>query len=526
MPTITIDGQQVNVAPGTTVIQAAEKLGVYIPRYCYHPGLSIAGSCRMCLIEVENAPKLQISCNMQAQDGMKIVTCSEKAIQGRQAMLEFLLINHPLDCPVCDQSGECDLQNFYMEHGRYQSRFIEDKIKRKKALAIGPHVVLDQERCILCTRCTRFTEEVSQTHELGVFNRGNSSVIDLFPGKTLDNPYSGNVIDICPVGALTERQFRFKCRVWYLRQEDSICTGCSRGCNIAIHFNPTRRYKAEGRRVQRLKPRFNPEVNSWWMCDYGRFGFEFIDRDRIEQPQIVGPKGLQPTAWESALEAAAAAIREAVAEHGPESVGVIASPQMTNEELFAAYELFHDKLGLTRLALRNPSEAAGPEDEFLLKGDRNPNAKGGEAIGWAETADSLLSEAGKGRIRVLFIFRHEFSDPEAIESLNKAAFVIYQGINWNQTAKIADVVLAGASHAEKDGTFTNFEGRIQRFRQALLPLEDSRGDLDILNDLADRLGHPLAFSDAESVFHAWRGMTYSELDEYGTLLTEKSEVGA
>ncbi|HUG44866.1 MAG TPA: molybdopterin-dependent oxidoreductase [Acidobacteriota bacterium] len=526
MPTITIDGQQVNVAPGTTVIQAAEKLGVYIPRYCYHPGLSVAGSCRMCLVEVENMPKLQISCYTQAQDGMKIGTRSEKAIQGRQAMLEFLLINHPLDCPVCDQSGECDLQNFYMEHGRYQSRFMEDKIKRKKAYAIGSHVVLDQERCILCTRCTRFTEEISRTHELGVFSRGNRSVIDLFPGKTLDNPYSGNVIDICPVGALTERQFRFKCRVWYLRQEESICTGCSRGCNIAIHFNPTRRYKAGGRRVQRLKPRFNPEVNSWWMCDYGRFGFEFIDRNRIERPQLGSDHGPQPADWEAALDAAAAAIREAIDEHGPQSVGVIASPQMSNEELFAAYELFHNRLGLTRLALRNPWEEAGPEDELLLKADRNPNAMGGESIGWTEAADALLREAGSGRVQVLFIFRHEFSNAEAIESLNSAAFVIYQGTNWNQTAKTADVVLAGAVHAEKDGTFANFEGRIQRFRQALLPLEDSRADLDILNDLADRLGQPLAFHDAESVFHAWRRMTYSELDEYGMLLTEKSEVGA
>lgn len=526
MPTITIDGQQVNVAPGTTVIQAAEKLGVYIPRYCYHPGLSVAGSCRMCLVEVENMPKLQISCYTQAQDGMQIVTRSEKAIQGRQAMLEFLLINHPLDCPVCDQSGECDLQNFYMEHGRYQSRFMEDKIKRKKAYAIGPHVVLDQERCILCTRCTRFTEEISRTHELGVFSRGNRSVIDLFPGKTLDNPYSGNVIDICPVGALTERQFRFKCRVWYLRQEESVCTGCSRGCNIAIHFNPTRRYKAGGRRVQRLKPRFNPEVNSWWMCDYGRFGFEFIDRDRIEQPQLRDGVDLRPADWESALDAAAAAIGKSMTEHGPESVGVIGSPQMSNEELYAAYELFHEKLGLSRLALRNPWEEAGPEDDFLLKADRNPNSAGAEAIGWSGGADAVLSEAEKGRVRTLLIFGHDFSDPKAEEALKSAEFVVYQGANWNGTARSADIVLAGAVHAEKDGTFTNFEGRIQRFRQALLPLEEARNDLEILKELAQRLEQPLGFHDAEATFHAWRGMTYAELDEYGMLLTETTEVGA
>ena len=227
MPTITIDGTSVTVEADATVIQAAEKCGIYIPRYCYHPGLPIAGSCRMCLVEVANIPKLQVACYTRVQDGMQVITNSDQVKKARQAMLEFLLSNHPLDCPVCDQSGECDLQNFYMEHGRYLSRYLENKIKRRKAFPIGPHVVLDQERCILCTRCVRFTEQVSRSNELGVFNRGNRSVIDLVPGTSLDNAYSGNVIDICPVGALTERDFRFKCRVWYLSTAQSICNGCS-----------------------------------------------------------------------------------------------------------------------------------------------------------------------------------------------------------------------------------------------------------------------------------------------------------
>lgn len=524
MPTLTIDGKQVSVAEGATVIQAAEKLGIYVPRYCYHPGLRIAGSCRMCFVEIEKMPKLQISCYTRAQEGMVVHTQSEKVKWGRKSMLEFLLINHPLDCPVCDQSGECDLQNFYMEIGQYQSRFLEDKIKRKKAYPLGPHVALDQERCILCTRCTRFTEEISKTNELGVFNRGNRSVIDLVPGKSLDNPYSGNVIDICPVGALTEREFRFQCRVWYLQRQSSICTGCSRGCNISIHYNDRRTYKAGGKRVQRLKPRFNPHVNQWWMCDQGRFGFEFIDQNRIEGPFERENGNIRETDWESALSEAASLIEQAIQESGPESVGVIASPQLSNEELYLIRRLFVQNLGIPNITLENPWEEAGPEDDFLMKADRNPNTRGARTLGLQGDSRTLLEKAAEGEIRVLFIFRHDFSRPEAIELLKKAGHVIFQGVNWNRTAEFASIVLAGTTHAEKDGTFTNFEGRIQRFHQAFLPLEDARDDLKILMSLSDKFGHPVPCLDAEEVFREWQGTGYDEIDEYGIMLAEETTV--
>ncbi|MFQ5739893.1 MAG: 2Fe-2S iron-sulfur cluster-binding protein, partial [Acidobacteriota bacterium] len=341
MPTLTIDGQDIQVQPGTTVIQAAEKVGIYIPRYCYHPGLSVAGSCRMCLVKVENRPKLEISCNTAVADGMQVSTTCEEVRQARKSMLEFLLTNHPLDCPVCDQSGECDLQNFYMLYGRYKSRFLEDKIKRRKAYPLGPRVILDQERCILCSRCTRFTEEISGTHELGIFNRGHRSVVDLSPGKELDNPYSGNVIDICPVGALTEREFRFKCRVWYLSTRDSICPGCSRGCNITIHYNASQRsYKAGGRRIQRIKPRFNAEVNRWWMCDEGRFGYTFVDENRIESPYLRQGGTLQSSDWETAIHQVATVLNAALEKFGPASIGLIVSPQLANEELYLIRKIF------------------------------------------------------------------------------------------------------------------------------------------------------------------------------------------
>ena len=270
MPKLIIDGQEIEVPKGTRIIEAAKKLDITIPYYCYHPGLSVAGNCRMCLVEIEKMPKLQISCHMECQDGMVVRTNTEKIIKTRQHVLEFLLVNHPLDCPVCDQAGECWLQDYYMKHGLHESRVAENKIKKKKAVSVGPTVMLDSERCILCSRCVRFTDEVSKTGEFGIINRGDHSEISIFPGKELNNPYSGNVVDICPVGALTDKDFRFKVRVWYLKSKESICNGCSRGCNIEVQYRTDRLHHAQGERVMRLKPRFNETVNKWWICDEGR----------------------------------------------------------------------------------------------------------------------------------------------------------------------------------------------------------------------------------------------------------------
>ncbi|MBI4447256.1 MAG: (2Fe-2S)-binding protein [Acidobacteria bacterium] len=515
MPTITIDGQSVNVPAGTTIIQAAEKLGIYIPRYCYHPGLPVAGSCRMCLVEVEKLPKLQIACHTAATDGMNVITTSAPVQQARRAMLEFLLINHPLDCPVCDQSGECDLQNFYMEFGQYDSHFLENKIKKKKAYPIGPHVILDQERCILCTRCTRFCEHVTKTHELGVFQRGNRSVIDLHPGKVLDNQYSGNVIDICPVGALLERDFRFQCRVWYLGTQESICTGCARGCNTSIHFNQLRPGGRMGRRVYRLKPRFNPYVNKWWLCDEGRFGYRFIDEDRIEAPQLRRQGRVAGTGWKSVLDEVSNAIKSALEKFGSSSIGVIASPQLSNEELYLIQKIFVELMGVENIGFSNPWEQHGYQDDFLVRADKNPNTRGAELAGLNGDVRAILEKTASGEIKVLYVFRHGFSNPGARDALKKAGYLIFQGTNWNASAAEAHAVLAAATHAEKDGTFTNFEGRIQRFKQALLPLEDSRPDVEILIDLARRLGYPLVYLTPEDLFMEWRGKSYDDLGAFG-----------
>ncbi|MBK5095354.1 MAG: (2Fe-2S)-binding protein, partial [Deltaproteobacteria bacterium] len=274
MPTFTINGISVDVPERTTVLEAAKTVGIEIPHYCYHPKLSIAGNCRMCLVEVEKFPKLQIACNTFVTDGMVVKSNTEKVRQAVTGVLEFLLINHPIDCPICDQAGECGLQIYYMKYGLHKSRYaFEDKVHKKKVQDIGGQIILDAERCILCSRCIRFLEEVTGTSELEFFQRGDHSEISLFPGRPLDNQYTGNLADICPVGALTSKDFRFKCRVWNLRGAKSICPGCANGCNVEAHFKENILY--------RLVPRQNDEVNQTWMCDPGRLEYKKANEGRL-----------------------------------------------------------------------------------------------------------------------------------------------------------------------------------------------------------------------------------------------------
>ncbi|MGH9462230.1 MAG: molybdopterin-dependent oxidoreductase [Vicinamibacteria bacterium] len=516
MAKLTIDGREIESPAGSTVIQAAEKLGIYVPRYCYHPGLSIAGNCRICLVDVEKNPKLQIACNMPVADGMVVHTRNEKAEDGRRAVLEFLLANHPLDCPVCDQSGECDLQNFYMSFGLYDPRFREQKVKKKKkAVAIGLHVMLDQERCILCSRCVRFTDEISKTGEFGIFNRGDRAELGLYPGLVLDNPYSGNVIDICPVGALTERDFRFKARVWYLSSAPSVCNGCSQGCNIDVHFVLDRPHLNEGARVLRLKPRYNADVNQWWMCDVGRFGFHCIDRGRLTK---VRHQGMEAT-WEEAFSTIAASLSE------PGKLGVIASSQLTTEELFLIRELFQSRLDarVTAPALK-PS---GEGDDFLLKADRNPNTAGVSLLGLSGgDAESIVAEALEGRLEALWVFGHDLTklvDEKKVRDLSqKLRLFVFSGTNENPTASFAHWVLPTAVYVEKDGTFVNEKGRVQRIGTAFPPLPDSREDWRVLLDVARRLDYELPWRNPREIFlglagpvKAFSGLSYETIGSQG-----------
>ena len=520
MPKLTIDGREIEVPPGTTVIQAAEQLGIFIPRYCYHPGLSIAGNCRICLVEVENFPKLQISCNLPVTDGMVVHTQSELASDGRRAVLEFLLANHPLDCPVCDQSGECDLQNFYMNFGLYDPKFREHKVKKHKAVELGPHVMLDQERCILCSRCVRFTDEITRTGEFGIFNRGDKAELGIYPGETLDNPYSANVVDICPVGALTERDFRFKARVWYLSSQPTVCNGCSQGCNIDLHYVLDRPHLNEGARVVRVKPRYNADVNQWWMCDEGRYGLGWIDHGRLVG--VRGPAGA--TGWEDGLRAIAAAVESTARGR----VGILASTLLTLEELYLLREVFQRRLDArVSAAVR---QAEGSSDDFLIQADKTPNSFGAELLGLAgpdaEDGERLLDDALSGELGVLWIFGHDMVEllgEERLRRLSEAVdLLVFSGTNESPTASFAHWVLPTAAYVEKDGTFVNVHGRVQRIGRAFPPLDDSREDWRILLDLAERLELALGWRDPRDVFLAlagsevaFKGLRYDNIGKLG-----------
>lgn len=547
MSKVTIDEREINVEPGTTILQAAEKLeGIEIPHYCYHPALSIAGACRMCLVEVEKMPKLQISCNTTVTDGMVVHTYakSQRVRDAVRGVLEFTLINHPLDCPVCDQAGECGLQDYYMKYGLYSSRFYDAKVKKtKKAFPIGPYVVLDQERCILCSRCVRFCNEITKTGELGMFNRGDHSLIDIYPGKWLDNKYSGNVNDICPVGALTDRDFRFECRVWYLQEVESICPGCSNGCNIKVHYNINkfRRHIAGGRRVLRLKPRFNEFVNDWWLCDEGRYGYKSIDENRIPHPLERNGHEFKKAEWSATLDNVAAALKEAITQHTAESIAILASPQLTNEELYLIRKLFKENWHIKNLAFKVPAPPGATQDDFLIKADKNPNTRGGEALGLSAddegiTVEAILNAAAQGRFKVLYIFHHDLTKAYSEELLRavreNTPVIVFQGSNYNQTTGYADLVLPSASYVEKYGTFTNFAGRVQKINKAFEPFEESQPDWKILIRLAERMGidwyryrrEEDLFNEMAQQVPGFLGMSYARLEPKGLELNVEKQL--
>ncbi len=531
MPKLTIDGKEVEVPSGTNLIEAAKAAGADVPHYCYHPSLSIAGQCRLCMVDIEKVPRSQIACNTQAAEGMVVHTETERVKETRRSMMEFHLINHPLDCPVCDQAGECFLQIYYMKHGLYNSRMTDEKVHKPKAVPLGTHVILDAERCILCSRCVRYCDEVTHTGELGIFHRGDHSEIGLFPGKTLENKYSGNVIDICPVGALTDRDFRFQVRVWYLDTAKSVCNGCARGCNIEVHTNKHRTHHNQGRRVARLKPRENDAVNKWWICDAGRYGFTWIDdKSRHVQPlHRAGSQGME-VSWDRALSEVVTTLQRTP----PGEIGILASPQMSNEDLFLVRRLA-EGLGVKNLDFRVPPRVAGDQDDFLIRADKNPNSRGAELIGIApgqgglDAAGMLAAARGK-KLKLLWVFHHDLGaaawpEGDVLAALDFAETVVFQGTNANDASARAHLVLPSAAYVEREGTFTNFEGRVQRFRTALEPLAEARPDWLILSMIGKALGlkDPVFSAErAEQVFNAlaaavpaFAGMTYRSIGDAG-----------
>jgi len=523
---IKINGKAVKAEKGMNLIQAAKQIGVKIPHFCYHKELSIAGNCRMCLVELENQPKLVPGCAIFVEEGMSILTNTEKVKQARASVLEFLLINHPLDCPICDQSGECKLQDYYMNYGKYDSRFIENKIKRAKAKIIGEHIILDQERCVLCTRCIRFCQEIIKDQQLGLFSRGDYAYIDIYDNKFLNTLYSGNLADICPVGALTDRDFRFKCRVWFLESTKSICPGCSRGCNIFIHHQQSKPYLWNGRRIFRIKPRFNPLINKSWICDLGRYGFTYVDDNRIRFPKKRQDSTFIKISWNEAYFEIAQIIKDIIKKDASK-IGIILSPHLTNEDLYVA-KTFFSLLGCKNISCDAVSTNTY-EDDILIKREKFPNSKGAELLNISNGINDtkqILEKAKDGYFSCLYIVGQDlvkgYGEDYILEVLQRAKIKIMQLTNENATSKYADYILPASTFAEKKGTFVNFEGIIQLINKAFSPLEQSKADWEIFIELSKELELPLQFRSEEEIFKEIAGkypnfenLTYEKIPEEG-----------
>ncbi len=465
MPTIAIDGREYEVDEGRTILQALDDLGllmsgVDIPHYCWHPKLSIDGSCRMCQVEVEGSPKLEIACNTPVRDGMVVHTKGDRVEKAREGVLELLLLNHPLDCPICDQAGECKLQDYAFDYGIVGSRTTEPRRPAKKAVDLGPTIVFDQERCILCRRCVRFCQEVPGTGELGVFGRGDESALEVFPGAELDNPYSMNVADICPVGALTTKDFRFKIRVWFLDDVKSVCNGCSNGCNIWV--------SRSNNKVYRYVPRRNDSVNSTWMCDEGRLSYRSISEGRLTEAAIGGER----SSYDAAVKRAGELVREAL-DSGGRIIGV-ASPFAANEDLFVLRRLLRD-LGAPPAVCPVPR---GDSDDLLIKAEKAPNAAGANALGFP-AADGPVGPASLGIV---------LGSGLGTDALRDVEKIILIDTHESQLTLRASVVLPARYFAEKTGTFTNHANRVQRFAAVVEPTWEAWAEGSLLQQIASAAG--------------------------------------
>ena len=487
MPKLTIDGQTYEAEKGKTVIQVADDLGVEIPRYCYHPDIGIEASCRMCLVEVKGAPKLMPACATPIAEGMKIRTSTERVREAVRYAMEFLLLHHPIDCPVCDQSGECWLQDYYMAHAGHDSRFpLGQKTRRRKAFDLGPLVKLDQERCILCTRCVRFTRNVTRTNEIQVFNRGHNSEIGIFEDRPLNNAYSGNVVDICPVGALTSSDFRFRVRVWFLKGTPSVCAGCSTGCNLRIDHSARAvgggipGYTATDGKIYRTVGRRNVDVNKSWLCDEGRLSFHALERWPRLRTAMTGGQTRAVIQLLPSIHEHFESIRKA---YGDSAVAALVSATHTNEALFLTKKYFEGRVDF-RLG-REVELYEQRQDDLLRRLDKHPNTRGALDLGLGGEWNGLsgfLRRAKTKEIRGMWISFHPQlvgeDPPEILEDLRELIaaleFSVVSTTHDFGWARAASVLLPMASWAEETGTYTNYAGRLQITNRAVMPPGDAQ----------------------------------------------------
>lgn len=572
MPQIIIDGRIIEAAPGKTIIEAALDNGITIPHFCWHPALSVAGNCRMCLVNVGShkkdtdgslmysddgapvvnwIPKMQIACATPVADGMIVDTVSKKTDDAQNAVMEFLLINHPLDCPICDEAGQCKLQEYAFMHSKGKSRFNEEKTQKEKRVELGPNVMFDGERCISCSRCIRFADEVAKQPVLSFVQRGDKVTIRTFPDTTFDSEYSMNVIDICPVGALTSIDFRFKARVWEMSFTDSICPGCARGCNIKIGVM--------NNEVLRTEPRTNMHVNTYWMCDTGRLTTPaLVNEARLDGPMIRTNGQLVAASWDEAIEAASAALRNLKGSQ----VAVIGSAHASNEDNYVLSRLAHDVLKTGSVDyIKHNDHTFG--DEFLRVNDKSPNAIGAHTVGIAPRGDghgidAMADRIKRGDVKALIVMAEDLSaHPSLADASASVETLIVLGSHDTVTAKQANVLLPMSTWAESEGTFTNTLHRVQRFEPAVVTKENlrsmgmkmsrwdkfgapndrwSQGEQrncrpawQILRSIAQNLGASWSYTSSSDVFadiaahvQQFSGMSYELLNAYHGLVLGKA----
>ena len=541
MVNVQINGTWLKFPKGTRMIEACKQAGADVPHYCYHPKLTSPGNCRMCLVEmgmpprpapgtepakdeqgmpvISWMPRAVIACANTVSEGLGIRTQGTLTEESRRGVMEFLLANHPLDCPICDQAGECRLQEFSVEHGQAESRFREDKTKKPKNVDIGPRVRLDDERCIMCSRCIRFTDEIADDPVLGFTERGTHTTLAVHPGRKLENNYSLNTVDICPVGALTSNDFRFQMRVWFMKETNSLCTKCGRGCNTEI--------SARGNTLYRQSPRENNDVNSTWMCDQGRLDFHFVNSEfRLTEPMLkVGGKH-ESTSWKKAI----AAVGDGVRGLTGDQIAIVCSARMTNEELYLVKQL----QAATKAKFITTVARTGGGDNYLRSDDLNPNTNGVRQILGTEPGaqfDEINRGIRSGVIKGVFALGENLVkagyDKDA---LGKLTFLASTHILANTTAELSHVVLPSASYAEKRGSMINVTGRLQRLNKAIETPGQARDGWEILRDIVLELTGSNGLHSVEDVFKrlaadipVFQGLTLSRIGDLGIALIETNE---
>lgn len=572
MPHIYIDGQKIETKQGKTIIQAAYDNGLEIPHFCWHPELSVAGNCRMCLVEVGMPkrdregkqilddtgkpeigfiPKLQIACATQISDGMVVNTKNDKVVEAQEAVMEFLLINHPLDCPICDEAGECKLQEYAFTHSKGESRFEEVKNHKDKRQKWGPNVMYDAERCISCSRCIRFAKEVAHQDVLTFVQRGDHVTIKLFDDTEFDNPYSMNVIEICPVGALTSPDFRFKSRVWEMSFSDSITAHDSTGANIKVGVR--------NNKILRIEPRSNMYVNNHWLTDEQRLDYKFVNENRITEPMIRQEDELINVSWQDAFNEAS----QKLASFKPDEIMILTSTRVTNEGSYLIKKLSRDVIKTKNVDYLSQVEKSSKADGFLLVRDKSPNQKGLDTLELKNeqgiSAKELKDNIAKGKIKALYLIEEDLRNhSDLMEVFDDLKLLIVQNYNHGKLSEMADIVLPAATFAESEGTYTNREGRVQHFEPFIVTNENrskmgmkmSRMDKfgafndkwtqheirncrqtwKIVQGLANAMGANWSYKDSEAVFDEvannigdFKNMNYDKLDEFQGLVLGKGD---